>query len=415
MSKFFAVLRVVAWAVAIAVSLPTAVLAAEVPRTVVWDGDRLAELRANPTHRTPLEQAAMKELRQGADAGVRQKPVSVMDKELVPPSGDKHDYVSYGIYWWPDPSKPDGLPYIRRDGEMNYKLVENGDSDRMQSMVNSVVHLSLANYLLEETKYGEAAARHLDAWFLDPATKMNPHLEFGQGIPGRVDGRCFGIIDTWTMVELLDAIEVLKANGSLSEAQLRGLDEWFGAYLDWLVESELGQLEQKSANNHGTWYAAQVARMALAVDRPEVAKRVLEAFRDTHLKQMFAEDGSQPHEMARTRSFDYARFNLMALASAARCGDGAGVDLWSEPRGGAGFKQGIDFLSPYLQFQKPWNHTQITERQFRTSNCRLLLIARAKFGEPSYTEFLNDEELLKSSAWMLPLLTQGVPTDAVAK
>jgi hypothetical protein len=40
-----------------------------------------------------------------------------MDKTKTPPSGDKHGYLSEALYWWPDPSKQDGMPYIRRDGE----------------------------------------------------------------------------------------------------------------------------------------------------------------------------------------------------------------------------------------------------------------------------------------------------------
>lgn len=31
-------------------------------------------------------------------------PFSVMDKKLIPPSGDKHDYLGLAPYFWPDPS-----------------------------------------------------------------------------------------------------------------------------------------------------------------------------------------------------------------------------------------------------------------------------------------------------------------------
>ncbi|WP_146531059.1 alginate lyase family protein [Novipirellula artificiosorum] len=43
---------------------------------------------------------------------------SVTDGGVVPPSGDPHDYMSVGPYWWPDPNKDDGLPYIRRDARV---------------------------------------------------------------------------------------------------------------------------------------------------------------------------------------------------------------------------------------------------------------------------------------------------------
>jgi hypothetical protein len=44
---------------------------------------------------------------------------TVMEKKQIPPSGDMHDYMTIAIYFWPDPKKPNGLPYIRRDGEIN--------------------------------------------------------------------------------------------------------------------------------------------------------------------------------------------------------------------------------------------------------------------------------------------------------
>ena len=54
-----------------------------------------------------------------AETALTEGPFSVMDKKRTPPSGDKHDYLSMGPYWWPDTTKTDGLPYIRRDGEIN--------------------------------------------------------------------------------------------------------------------------------------------------------------------------------------------------------------------------------------------------------------------------------------------------------
>ena len=59
----------------------------------------------------------VKRLLRDSEKALDVKPQSVTDKEQVPPSGDKHDYMTQAPYWWPDPKKPNGLPYIRRDGE----------------------------------------------------------------------------------------------------------------------------------------------------------------------------------------------------------------------------------------------------------------------------------------------------------
>ena len=81
-----------------------------------------------------------------ADKLVEMKPPSVMDKAFTPPSGDKHDYASLSPYWWPDASKPGGLPYIRRDGEYNPERSKY-DLEPLDKMTKAVQELSLAYYL----------------------------------------------------------------------------------------------------------------------------------------------------------------------------------------------------------------------------------------------------------------------------
>src|SRR5271169_3918685 len=44
---------------------------------------------------------------------------TVVDKERPSPTGDPHDYVSYGRYWWPNPATTNGLPFVQRDGYPN--------------------------------------------------------------------------------------------------------------------------------------------------------------------------------------------------------------------------------------------------------------------------------------------------------
>ena len=66
--------------------------------------------------------AAIAALEEDAKAALAIKPMSVMDKTITPPSGDRHDYMSQAPYWWPDPAKSDGKPYIRKDGERNPEI-----------------------------------------------------------------------------------------------------------------------------------------------------------------------------------------------------------------------------------------------------------------------------------------------------
>ena len=169
------------------------------PRLFLLDADALRAVRRSIFLGEDRFRAADDRLLREADQALQEGPFSVVDKEAVPPSGDKHDYMSRGTYWWPDPDKPDGLPYVRRDGEVNPEIYDY-DSRRLGRMCSSVDTLALAYFLSDYEDFAERAALLLRTWFLDEARRMNPHLEYGQGIPGICKGRGIGIIDTWRLL-----------------------------------------------------------------------------------------------------------------------------------------------------------------------------------------------------------------------
>lgn len=89
-----------------------------------------------------------------------------MNKTVTPPSGNKHDFYSNGTYWWPDPAKPDGLPYIRKDGEVNRETQSDKFDDRsMAKMVDAVETLALAYFFSAHEKYASYALELLRAWY----------------------------------------------------------------------------------------------------------------------------------------------------------------------------------------------------------------------------------------------------------
>src|SRR5688572_7166406 len=80
----------------------------------------LAEARRRVEARDSSVYPAYLELIKQANKALAGPLISVTHKKtLLPPTGDAHDYYSLSPYWWPDSSKSDGLPYIRRDGETN--------------------------------------------------------------------------------------------------------------------------------------------------------------------------------------------------------------------------------------------------------------------------------------------------------
>lgn len=288
------------------------------------------------------------------------KPMSIMDKGFTPPSGDKHDYMSQGPYWWPDPNKPDGLPYIRRDGEVNPERSKFTDQAHLSKLIGSVTTLSRAYYFTDEERYAEKTIALLHTWFLAPETKMNPHLEYGQAIPGRTTGRGIGIIETRGIGKIADAVQLIRMSPSWNNTLEMGIKSWMRAYLEWLLSSDKGKDESIHPNNHGTWYNVQAAALALFTDQEEVARDLIESSKETRLDAHIMADGSQPKEIARTRSFSYSTMNLRGLFQLALIGEQVGIDLWNYRNvHGADLEKALEFLLPAALGQETWRHQQI--------------------------------------------------------
>lgn len=331
-------------------------MASPYPYFLVSPGNLAAAKRAGPALEPALEQ-----LYQEAEEAHALPVRSVMDKPAAGPSGDKHDYISYGPYWWPDPDKPDGLPYIRRDGEVNPES-QDATTDRaaMDAMAESAETLALAYYYGGDARYRDNAAGRLATWFLNPATRMNPHLGFAQAIRGVTEGRGIGIIDTVVLTRVVNAATILGAADALPQDTGEGLRRWFGDYLGWLLTSGHGRNEAHEHNNHGTWYDAQTALFAWFTGDGARARGIIETSAKERLATHIAADGSQPHELARTRSFSYSVYNLCAFVMLAMLGEKLGADLWRVPDGGDAFlRRAVDFLAPYVSPSKPWPYRQI--------------------------------------------------------
>ena len=330
------------------------------PRVFLIDGRKLAETKRRIQSGDQTFAAALAKLETDARRAMQQKPLSVVSKAVTPPSGDKHDYTSQAPYFWPNPDKPDGLPYIRRDGERNPELNKITDHLALDQMEVAVRALSLAYYFNDDEEYAAKATQLLRAWFLDPATRMNPNLEYAQFIPGVNTGRGIGLIETRGLVDIVDAIGLLARSKSWTSADQRGLEAWFSQFLQWMQESRNGREENAAKNNHGTFYDVQAISFALFVRRNDLAKQIADVAKEKRIAQQIEPDGRQPLELARTKAWSYSNMNLDGLMLLARLAESTGVALWSyETKDGRSIRRALEYLYPYAMEDRKWTYQQI--------------------------------------------------------
>lgn len=354
----------------------------------IWDLSQLARVKQSLDQ--PAYAAAYESLMKQADREMNQEPLSVMMKEKTPVSGDKHDYMSQARYTWPDPSKPDGLPYITRDGVSNPEL-EKLDRVRLGKMANAVSTLSLAWYFSGDEKYARKATELIRVWFFNKDTRMNPNLNYAQMVPGRNGnkGRCYGVIDTYSFVEMLDGVQLLEQSKSFTRKDSKDLKKWFGQLLNWILTSELGQEESRQKNNHAVAYDAQVIAFAMYAGDVETARRVINEFPAKRIYTQIEPDGSQPQELRRTLAFGYSQFNvshmidifLMAQKLGLKIDDSTSAD-------GRNFYKAVDFIAPYLGKEvSDWPYQQISEWNYKQNELAKDLY-RIYIFNPSRTDYL---------------------------
>ena len=305
-------------------------------------------------------QDLLKQLLTRADSYLMEEANSVMDKKQLPPSGDKHDFLSLAPFHWPDDTKPNGIPYIYRDGQLNPEASAVPDRENLGKMIGRVKILSVAYYYTGDTVYANKTSELLRTWFINNDTRMNPSLQYSEVITGKNNGTRSGIIAANYFPMVLDAIRLIEDSPAWTHDDQQAIEIWFNDYLEWLLHSNFGIKESKELNNHGTWYDVQASSIAMFLNRSEIVRNILENNMNKLISEKIRPDGAQPFELGRQTSLNYHIFNLMGLFNLAKVGGNFGIDLWNyETPEGSGLKKALDYLVPFALGNETWTHAQI--------------------------------------------------------
>lgn len=357
---------------------------------ITWNTDHIKWLKEN-VHNAFYQQR-YDTLIAEADRLLGTKPLSVMDKRHTPASGDKHDYMSLSRYYWPDTTKPDGLPYIGHDGVSNPELNEY-DRNTLGSMAGRVTTLSLAWYLSGEEKYAQKATQMLRAWFLDKATRMNPNMNYAQMVPGLNGGkgRRSGVLDGYSLVDMLNGVVLLEQSKSLTKADQKRLRGWFKQYLQWIQTSKLGQEEYNTDNNHAVVCQAQIIAYAIYTGQTDLARQQIEQFPQQRTFTQIQPDGRQPAELRRTLAFGYSVYNMTHYLDIFMMAKNLGISIdKATSADGRSFYKAVDFLLPYMgKSVKSWPYSQISQWDIKQQELARDLYRAAKYFSPDRTDYIE--------------------------
>ena len=351
-----------------------------------------------------------------ANSALLRGPYSVTQntaKIPINPSHDPHDFVGIAFRAWPNPDTPDGLPWIIRDGHHN--PANDLDWTFFDPMVADAELLSLAYYITRDERYAEHAGRLLRAWFIDPDTRMNPHMKYSNIVPGTGFRGVNLPIFMIGMYRICDAAGILEASPSWDQADADALAAYFRTLLSWLETDPDAVADGEVQQNHSTYYRAGRMAMYRYLKDTARARQAFDDYVDRFLPLQFASDGTQPLEMERANNFTYHINGLTAAYSIAQLADGMGRarNLWNHTTSdGAGLRKSTEFLLPYLLGHVEWPY--FADEVFTIEpEKRALMLQRAALG-------FNDAELSSAATAVMgnklgdPLLALMYPAEALS-
>lgn len=309
---------------------------------------------ASPSVAIDVAELDRERILRAADAALGLPPPTITAHPPPLPGGDAHDFHSDSDYWWPDPTKPDGLPYVRRDGETNPgNFVAHRQA--VHALRDRVAALAAARLVTGDAQYATKADELLRAFFLDPATRMNPNLERAQGVRGISMGRPAGIIDGLHLAEVARAVKVLDRERALPMETVSGVKRWFADLCTWMTSSTNGRKEAAAKNNHAVAYFVQLAAFADLTGDEALLAECRRQFREVFVPNQMAEDGSFPQELGRTKPYGYSIFQLDQMATLCQILSTPEDDLWAfELPDGRGMRRAVAWLRPFLADKASW-------------------------------------------------------------
>ena len=310
------------------------------------------------------------------------EPVTITRYHAALSPGSPNDFFSTGEFWWPNTNSPDGLPYYRRSGRPNPDVF--AEHRKCLSVFrDNLTALAAAYKVTGNDRYATVGAEWLKVFFINPATRMNPNVQYAQSVPGIATGRTGGIQDVLPLVEVPVAVKTLEKSPSFSPEISAGFRKWAADYLDWLMTSAKSDDLADTGDNFTLIYWLNVAVFADYLGDQERLDICRNRFKYFLLSNQIGPDGNFTYA-PRNRVFDAMLSQSDYLGTLCQVLSTSNDDLWhfTSPEG-RNVRQMVDHLYGQLENKTKWSKRHGEGVPRRESN---LLFAGIAYGEPKYVD-----------------------------
>jgi hypothetical protein len=332
--------------------------------------------------------------------------------------GGPHDFYSEPEDYFPDPAAAGG-PWLQKRPSPANPMVANPDSftahrDAVYTLGKTVAALTAAFTLTRETRYAVRTAEHLRAWFVTPATRVNPSLQFGQHIPNANALRFEGVLETLPLAETARAIRFLPGTGALADEERKAILAWFAEYAQWLNDSRIGGLARDQKDHHGSSWLFQCAAFADAnvigfTSDDATLAQLRHRFRTVTLRAELNAYGFFQHDVDTQFPYRNSLLNLDLLAGVCELLSTRFDNVWEyELQDGPGMRAAIAYHFPFLLNRSAWPYpADLSHFKDLPSRRISLLLAGRAYNRPEYVDLWKSLKPLQDDA--APELLRSVP------
>jgi Alginate lyase len=252
----------------------------------------------------------------------------------------------------------------------------------------SISTLTAAYVLTKEDKYALRAGNHLYAWFVDPVTRMSPHLDKAYATATTVNALAAGMVDGIALAEIARSIQFLVDTAALSPPDFITLKKWFADFLEWLNTARIPVIARDTKDHTASAWLLLTAASARLLGDDAILNASRHRFKTPTLRNQIDANGIFHHEVITDSPWRNTLFNFDLLAGACELLSTPFVSLWPyELEDGPGIRSVAAFLYPMLNDPARWPYPADVShfREVPRRRPALLLAGRA-YTRPEYVD-----------------------------